>query len=609
MIDPQIIARLRSLPVFAAMPPYMHERLARIAKVQSYNAGGVVFKQWEIARGFYLVLSGQGQLIQQAADGSRRVLAVVNPGQYFNEAALTQEMVEQASFILTQPGYILSINRADYAVMPTTPPKNPPAQAQPQQPAQAPRPLQPSAPAQTPQPPQSAQRRIATPDVGQRALPTPTGDPDAQRKYGWLNPGERIQLMTRRHWWQAVRMMWLPTLFFFALLIPVVMVESSVLRVILLGAAIFIPGGVMLYLFLDWRNDWLIITDKRVLRVEQELIKFATQTQEVGLLSVQSVKASLPPLDPMARMLRYGNVEIRTAGAAGNITMDMIPNPQQIKDYVFRQTALARRAAGLTLDVQNGADDDEMPEAFGETNTDPGYAVKDGGFLSMKFTNGRGETVYRRHWSLWVRAVSLPTLLMFGGLFVVLFGQGLTFLQGAGILATIGGVVAILLGAVWFWLADWDWRNDLYIISDTVITLLNRSPLYLQYNEDQVLLSKIHNIEAVTVGLFRSLLDYGDVKVLLLGDEAPKVFHDVASPLAVREEISRRQRIAAEQSREEEDRRNFDAIMERMQSRGVQLPSQPAQPKALTQQDIPTQPAPVQPPFPPQRPNLPRRRV
>ena len=145
-----------------------------------------------------------------------------------------------------------------------------------------------------------------------------------------------------------------------------------------------------------------------------------------------------------------------------------------------------------------------------------------------------------------------------------------------------------------------------------MITLLNRSPLYLQYNEDQVLLSKIHNIEAITVGLFRSLLDYGDVKVLLLGDEAPKVFRDVSSPLQVREEISRRQRIAAEQSREEEDRRNFDAIMQRMQGRGVQMPAQAA-PSQAAPQPMPIQPQPAispnHPPITPQRPTLPRRRV
>ena len=123
------------------------------------------------------------------------------------------------------------------------------------------------------------------------------------------------------------------------------------------------------------------------------------------------------------------------------------------------------------------------------------------GFYLLEFGS------FGRHAMLHAAIEYYSFIALVGGLFVVLFGQALTFLQGAGILATIGGVVAILIGVVWFWLADWDWRNDLYIISDTVITLLNRSPLYLQYNEDQVLLSKIHNIEAVTVGLFSSLLD------------------------------------------------------------------------------------------------------
>lgn len=627
MIDPQIVARLRSLPVFANQPPYMHERLAQISKVNAYAAGAVVFKQWDIARGFYLLLSGQGQLIQQAADGSRRVLAVVNPGQYFNEAALTQELVEQASFVMAQGGYVLSISRTDYAAMPTTPPKTvkpvvsaplpapsapPPAAPQKTAPPTMPQPAA-SQPAAAPKssPPPEQPRRAATPDVPSRPVPAPTGNTDYQ-KYRWLNPGEKIMLMTRRHWWHAVRMMWLPALFFALLLIPVVMLDSPELRVTLLGAAILIPGGILVYLFVDWGNDWLIITDKRVLHVEQQIIRFSVMTQEIGLLSVQAVKAALPPIDPMARVLRYGKVEIRTAGSAGNIVMDNIPNPQNIKEYIFRQSELARRAAGLS-DAPN-EDEDENPNTFKESNPDPGQAAKGGGFLSMRFVNTRGETVYRRHWSLWLRGVFWPMALIMAGLFVVLFGQVLTFLEGAGGLTAIGGIFAILIGAIWFWLADWDWRNDLYIISDTVITLLSRSPFYLQYNEDQILLNKIHNIEAVTVGFFRSLLDYGDVKLLLLGDETPKTFRDVPSPVKVREEISRRQRIAAELARDEEDRRNFEVMMERMQSRGIMPPQATVQ----AQSQAPTQPAAPQSGSStsvrpsnnnPQRPTLPRRKV
>lgn len=619
MLDPQLVARIRALPVFAQMPPYMHERLARISKVTRYEAGALVFKQWEVARGFYLVLSGQGQLVQQAADGSRRVLAVVNPGQYFNEAALTQELVEQASFITTQPSIILTISRADYAQMPTTPPKvmappapqAPPPQPAPVQPQQPQRPIQP-APVPTvrpvaqpgqPQPapqPANASRQPITPNVPAR---TPAAAPSKDEKQPWLNPGERLLMRTHRHWWHAARAMWLPALIGIGLLVAALFIDVAMLRLVLIGLALVIPGGFIFYLYAEWRNDWLLITDQRVLHVEQNILRFTYATEEVGLASIQSVKAALPPIDPMARLLRYGDIAIRTAGAAGNILMDTVPHPERIKDYIFRQSEIAKRAAGLDPSMQ---DDDIERDAFGEGNTDPGRAAGPVGFLTMQFTNTRGETVYRRHWSIWLRGVTLPLMIIFGGLFVVLFGQALDFLAGAGPISIIGGVFAILVGMVWFWVADWDWRNDLYIIGDTVVTLLERRPFYLQYNEDQILLASVHNIEAVTAGLFRSLFDYGDVSLLLIGDEAPKVFRDVPSPIQVREELSRRQRVAAELARQEEDARNYEAILERMRGEllaGQGNTAQAAQP-----------PQPQRPPLtasPPntQRPTLPRRRV
>ncbi|MCU0474723.1 MAG: cyclic nucleotide-binding domain-containing protein [Anaerolineae bacterium] len=621
MIDPQIVARLRALPVFAQMPPYMHERLAQIAEVRRYEAGAVVFRQWEVARGFYLLLSGQGQLVQQASNGTQRVLAVVVPGQYFNEAALQQELVEQASFVMAQSSIVLHIARAAYQTMPTTPPKlvpqrpaaaQPVPQPPPAQPAPPARPApivapvnvpRPAAPVAQPTPPQPAPqpnpaRTPATPSVPVRTAAPQPPDP---AQYPWLNPGERIKLMTRRHWWKMARMMWVPAVLGVLGLLAVLLVPNAALRWVVLGMTVLIPGGLLLYYYVDWRNDWLVITDQRVLRVERDILRFRVQTQEVGLTSIQAVKAALPPVDPMARLLRYGDVQINTAGAAGNVSMDKIPNPERIKDFVFRQAEVARRLAGLSPDLPGGGGDDDI-DAFGETNTDPGRPAERVGFLATKFLNTRGETVYRHHWTVWLRGVFLPLLVVGVGGVMVVFGAALPFLQGLGSLAAVAGVFVVLVGGLWFWLADWDWRNDLYIVSDTVVTLLRRRPLYLQYNEDQVLLSRVHNIEAVTSGLLRSLLDYGDVRLLLLGDETPKEFRDVPAPLRVREEISRRQREAAEREQEEEDRRNYENILQRMQERG-QVPANASQ--QTTQAASPL----VNPSTQPYTPPIPRRKV
>lgn len=618
MLDPQLLATLGSLPLFAGLPPAQLERLARITRVSRYDPGAAVFRQWEVARGFYMLLSGHGQLIQQGTDGGQRLLADVVPNQYFNEAALVTELVEQATFVITAPALVLHITRPDYLTNfgPTLPMiKNqvpqpagfvPPAGRNEVPPAPSPRSS--DTPAQVDRSrSSSAQAGVARASQSSRNAPK------------WLNPGEMVLLQTRRHWWAAFRNIWLPILLFAAMMVAALLIDSSLARVFLFLLAFVVPGGMILYFILDWRNDWLVITDERVLRVEQVVARFSLQTNEVGLLSVQGVAASLPVGDPASRLLRYGDVVISTAGSAGNITMDFVPNPGRIKDYIFHQREIKMRAAQngnnnlpQTPDSQGGQI--EEPDAF--PSDDIGrrsVPFSGGGLFSMRYVNQKGDIVYRRHLIVWARHIFWPllALIIFG--LLLLFGGQIEAFRDAGVIAQAIAIGGIVVSFIWLYLSDWDWRNDLYIIGDSVVTLLHRSPFLLQFREDQVLIQRIHNIEAETTGLLRSLLDYGDVRVLLLGDDKPKVFHDVPGPVGIREEISRRQREATEAARKDEEQRQLDAVVERMKQQGMLPPANNvALPNPAQQQPAPGQVAPgaeYRPPVQPQRPPIPRRRV
>jgi hypothetical protein len=81
----------------------------------------------------------------------------------------------------------------------------------------------------------------------------------------------------------------------------------------------------------------------------------------------------------------------------------------------------------------------------------------------------------------------------------------------------------------------------------------------------------------------------------------------------VREEISRRQREAAEEARLEEEQRQLDAVVERMKQQGmIPTANSGALPNPAQQQPAPGQVPPgaeYRPPVQPQRPPIPRRRV
>ena len=104
---------------------------------------------------------------------------------------------------------------------------------------------------------------------------------------------------------------------------------------------------------------------------------------------------------------------------------------------------------------------------------------------------------------------------------------------------------------------DWDWRNDVYVISDDTITLVRKRPFFLENLRDQILVERIDNVESVTSGLFAALLKYGDVRMSLVGADEPKLFVKVPRPREIQQEISRRQHNKSLR------RARFDAMQQR----------------------------------------------
>jgi hypothetical protein len=174
--------------------------------------------------------------------------------------------------------------------------------------------------------------------------------------------------------------------------------------------------------------------------------------------------------------------------------------------------------------------------------------------LSTEFTNAKGETVYRKHTAVWIQHVFLPGALTLAGVIVLLTGVVGFFVPLVVVVAGIGLTYA----------ADWDWRNDLYIVGDQTITIIHKRPFFLQDQKDLISLAQVDNVVAEVNGLFDTLLKMGQVKVLLTGTEAKnaKYFTQVYDPVHVQEEISRRQDRAEQAKRDAEAARQRQAIVE-----------------------------------------------
>ena len=88
---PKIQAILSHLPLFNTMT---NEELARIVQhthERQVNKGEIIFQKDDPSNGFYLVVHGQMKLALPAANGSEKVIEIMNAGQSFGEAVMFME--------------------------------------------------------------------------------------------------------------------------------------------------------------------------------------------------------------------------------------------------------------------------------------------------------------------------------------------------------------------------------------------------------------------------------------------------------------------------------------------------------------------------------------
>lgn len=151
----------------------------------------------------------------------------------------------------------------------------------------------------------------------------------------------------------------------------------------------------------------------------------------------------------------------------------------------------------------------------------------------------------------------------------------------------------MVVGGVWFYLADWDWRNDYYIVGSNTISIIRQRPLWLRDEKDEMLITQIDNVISKKIGIVDSLLNRGDVRIMLVGDDrgGGRVFRHVYGPEQIQAEISQRRAEALERARNREAEQQQQTIAEYLaaydaRTRGEQ-PTAPAQPPQPT---MPAQP-------------------
>ncbi|MBI5466952.1 MAG: PH domain-containing protein [Candidatus Kerfeldbacteria bacterium] len=111
-----------------------------------------------------------------------------------------------------------------------------------------------------------------------------------------------------------------------------------------LGYALVVSGGALFYLFLwilmygywlDYYLDFFIVTNKRVVDIEQSGL-FGRTVAEERLYRIQDVTSDTQGI--MATMLRYGNVYVQTAGKKERFIFEHVANPEDVARTILHLT-------------------------------------------------------------------------------------------------------------------------------------------------------------------------------------------------------------------------------------------------------------------------------
>lgn len=175
------------------------------------------------------------------------------------------------------------------------------------------------------------------------AAPTQSNPNEIEYSFRGQRSGEQVLMVARYHAWllMPVAFVWLVII---AILVGLIMYFglSRVTSIAIFVSAI-LGGGYTFYQWFLWNASNTIITDQRVIRIEQQSM-FNRQIAEAEIDRIQEISTSIK--GPIRTMFNFGTVRIQTASSEGKVDLVDVTNPYDIQQAIVSvQRRLSERPA------------------------------------------------------------------------------------------------------------------------------------------------------------------------------------------------------------------------------------------------------------------------
>jgi len=533
---PARVAFLKKIHLFSGMEDDELETIADEMDELSVVNGGVVFEQDTKAEGFYLIYKGSVRIFRRQ-EGKETQLALLVKHDYFGEMGLIARRKRSGTVVATSDTILFVLTRSDFEKLFKETP----------------------------------QLRLNM-DVAVRSRQLAR-----KLQFKWLRGDEVIYFLARKHRVILYENLVLPSL---VVLVPMALflgwlsIAKFFIVAFAAGLSFVAWLGWMIWIIIDWGNDYYIVTNQRVIWLEK-VVGIYDSRQESPLSTILGVDVETGQL---GRILDFGNVIMRTY--VGKIHFNNVSHPDQAAHMIEEYWNRTREhAAGLEKDAMKNAIRKRlglpMPKpkrGFGE----PAPVVKKeapppkrtaGGLAFLRFLGANtlklryesgDHVVYRKHWVVLVIESWMPfagslglILLFIYRLFVIAFDPALSLIsfQGGFHADTWAAVffLSLLPFIAWLIYEIMDWSNDKFEVTAEQIIDIDRRPFGTE-SRNAAQLENILSTRYERKGALGYLFNFGTVYITVGGSKL--AFEDVMDPATVQSDIDRRRMARSAQQNE-----------------------------------------------------------
>lgn len=531
----EIIRLLQGVRLFSGLSRPQLRRLAPLVKEVPYPARETVCRQGEPGLRYYIILKGAVRVTRVDPEGRVAEVRRLAAGEAFGETSLLLGDVRDATVETIEETVFLCIDKEDFD-----------------------------------------QLLAADPSI-ERALKMREDVAERRRypRFSWLEPGELPLKVLRRHFFTFLDRVILSVSIFVLLTVigGVFLAVGGGWVAFQIAGGLLIVGSIVpllgiLYFYLDWRNDIYILTNRRVVHQERVgALLIQENFSAAPLQAIQNVQVSQVGI--IGRVLKFGDLIIETAGAAGQVVFRSIPDPWSVQQAILEQQARVRslvrvqereaiRRAVRHHFLFEGEDEAGQPSVAPPTER-PGCLGFLRYFLPPAWEREGTSVTWRRHWVTLLGAIWIPLLVI---LLATLVAAVFARLEHQ-----LSPNVALIYGLIMFFAIPWllwnfeDWQNDFFQVTATRIVQVDRLPLFLREQRREANLEQVTNVR-FEQGVWGKILRYGDVFVETAAPAGTFHFRKVSRPQEVQREIFAHIEAARRRRQEEEARQRRTEMLD-----------------------------------------------